>query len=122
MNLFEDEKWTQAMTITCQPGDGTRYRFIVARKDEFNLWISSVEDTKFTGYVYSIQSVNEFIAHQNQMKDREVILEYFGSDKALRIHHFLEYMSEPEHSDCNPWTARAACLTMFHYLVHEPLK
>ena len=97
-----------------EPGDGTRYEFIIVRKDPENLWCAEVNRIGFKGYLYHPISITSCL---NELEDGSIAPKH--NPQELQMHHFLLYMSEGAHSDCNPWTARAACFAMWRFLQDE---
>ncbi len=115
---------TPSMYVHLQPGDGTRYEFIVCRAygeneplDTDNLYCTCL-NIKFIGYRYHESSIREYVARVMDLEDVEQIGRKKEGEK-LVLDHFIEYISNPAHSDCSPWTARAACMAMYTFLQME---
>ena len=99
-----------------EPGDGTRYEFMVMRKDAENLYCAEVHGLTCQGYIYREFSVLECFAELVPGK-----LSFRGGKSGISelMHPYLGYITEPAHANCNPWTARAMVFAMWQFLQDE---
>ena len=95
-----------------EPGDGTRYEFMVMRRDAENLYCAEVHGLPCQGYIYREFSV------LNCMEEL-VPGELYARGNPEVFHHYIGYITEGGHSNCNPWTARAMVFAMWQFLQDE---
>jgi hypothetical protein len=107
-----------ALVVRMEPGDGTRYSFVV--------WANNGSRTKlmcagtgdgahFDGYEYSLSGVCRTIDECGQPG-------HVGHDSAGTYRAWAEHVMRTQewlgyivgHSNCNPWTAVAAMLAMWY--------
>lgn len=91
--MFSFDK-TEAFVINIQPGDATRYTFVVVPVGIE--WVSVSGTPSFSLYDYR---VDEIMAAHTRLGDMSV-----HSQEALKDFS-VQYIAE--HSHCNPYTARA---------------
>ncbi len=123
----------QALFIWLEPGDGTRYEFVVMRRPPLypgesntdNLMVATVSSITFRGYYYHDYSVQGYLDRATGRSDEDVLftreVPTGVGETSPALDEFLAYMSDSAHSACNPWTARAACLAMGEFLKQEAL-
>tara|TARA_Y100000310_G_scaffold202077_1_gene202190 strand:- start:38 stop:508 length:471 start_codon:yes stop_codon:yes gene_type:complete len=107
-------KKVSAEWMEIQPGDGTRYTFIVMEGPHSDGWLTIAgtgDGAAFSGYRYDKESLlacaDEYglwgnlrpFKHEYQQRVREC---------GILDEHFVHYMAESSHSDCSAWTAVAA--------------
>ncbi len=117
---FKNQLWGRGYFTELEPGDGTHYEFLIMRYDRSNLLCAAVShgsgSALFAGYTYRVTSVLDCLERMEGAAKEEEIYQEFG-----QIDHYLGYMTERGHSDCNSWTARAACMAMGEFLSKESL-
>lgn len=96
-----------------EPGDGTRYEFMVMRRDEEYLYCAEVHGLTFQGYPFRETSV---IDCWRELKQGETVS---ASKPEFGPHPYIGYVSDRAHANCNPWTARAAVFAMWLFLQDE---
>ena len=96
-----------------EPGDGTRYEFLIMRKDGDNLYCAEVNTLTFRGYIYRPSSI---LPCMEELKEGELSAKVDNRGPGL-IHPYLGYIADKSH--CNPWTARAAVFAMWRFLQDE---
>ena len=108
-----------------QPGDGTRYDFIVTDVPEMNQVIiaGTGKGAKFKGYTYRKASIISFLLEFPDVliNDRDTYRDKVGEIMPDRhFPPFVGYICDDKHSDCNPWTALAAMRAAYAF-IKEPL-
>lgn len=92
---------TIAHHITIEPGDGTHYEFIVSAHPLMSGMLRIAGTPHFTMYDYWIDSILATYDDIVAADDQEAV-----------SHHFISYVAERCHSDCNVFTARAMILAV----------
>ena len=95
-----------------EPGDGTRYEFMVMRKDAENLYCAEVHGLSCQGYVYREGSVLDCMGGLEPGQ-----ISFTRSTDS--IHPYLGYIAGAGHANCNLWTARAMVFAMWKFLQDE---
>jgi hypothetical protein len=101
-----------AYSVDMEPGDGTRYSFIVSETEEYHDWsvdegtivgVASVSGCMFGGQWMPLRKVREW---WEETKD--------GTPEDSLDHHFIGWiMGEMRPgTNTNPWTVRAALLAV----------
>ncbi len=116
----------KGLFVHIEPSDGTRYEFLIMRSqitDQRGLMIASVGSVGFRGYAYDTREIRDYLARAEGRIGEDVLFTSMeppasGGERRV-LDYFLAYMSEDEHSSCNPWTARAACLAAQAYFAME---
>lgn len=97
------------MRVMLEPGDATRYTFLVEESGDKNyLFVAGAP--RFDLYKYNKGAVLAFYKKYPTFTVDLSDLEFLDDD-------YIQYMSE--HSKCNPWTARAAIMAMKEYMDRE---
>lgn len=97
------------MRIVLEPGDGTRYTFLVEQSgDKDYLFVAGAP--RFDLYKYNKDAVLAFYKKYPTFTVDLTDLEFLNDD-------YIQYMSE--HSKCNVWTARAALMAMKKFIEIE---
>lgn len=105
---------TESWWILSEPGDATRYEFVVSTLPDRNdaLFIASVARgqgcPRFVGYTYNIDSLLAFRKDWAEVFDQDGTGRYRDTVRRLDSHHLIGYAAS--HSDANPWTALAALM------------
>ena len=103
----------QTKLIEIEPGDMTRYSFIVSDYNiDYVMIIGSGRGPKFEGYGYRKDSI-KFSMERFDIKIDESYRSYIRENKILDD-PYIEYIVD--HSFCNPWTAIAAILCANEFL------
>lgn len=90
------------MHIVLEPGDMTKYTFLIEPSpNKGYLFVSG--SPRFDLYEYRYELVEEFYARRLGFEEDLTDLDFMDDNFVLYIVH---------HSNCNPWTARAAIIAM----------
>jgi hypothetical protein len=111
---------TKAWNVDIQPGDGTRYSFVVSETNDRHSWgeeegrilgVASVSGSMFGGQWLPLLRVEEW---WNDTKG--------GTPDASLDHHFIGWIIHEMSpgTTTNPWTVRAALLAVLR--VTEPIR
>ena len=107
--------------ITLEPGDRTKYKFIVIDKDDDYLIISGLE-TRFYGYEFRKDSIKKFFDAVGQPPPYN---EYYrwASDLLHKENEFLSYVRDHTGGviTCNMFTALAAIYAGYIFLTEGNL-
>lgn len=97
------------MRVVLEPGDGTRYAFLVeSGANKEYLWIAG--SPRFDLYEYDRNSMLAFFRrYPNTTADL--------LDLGWMEDSYIQYIAD--HSKCNVWTARAALMAMKRYMDTE---
>lgn len=97
------------MRIVLEPGDGTRYAFLVEQSaDKRYLWVAGTP--RFDLYEYDINSMLAFFRHYPNTAADLLDLNWMEDS-------YIQYIVD--HSKCNVWTARAALMAMRQYVEQQ---
>ena len=99
MSIVEKVEYTSACRVTIQPGDGTRYRFMIVPEAKGYVFISGVDCTRFNGYTYSVDDIKHCFL---ELPKTPKTPEEFCHLPLIRYMH--------DYADCSYWEARAAVL------------
>jgi len=111
---------TLALAMRIQPGDGTAYEFLVSRSTyyfpkDYILIAKGGDGPEFGGYPYQITSIQQFmLEHRLFWQDYESYEKYVDDNKILDA-SYVGYVVG--HSKCDRWTALAAIIAGFTFLV-----
>ena len=94
------------MRIILEPGDMTRYEFLIEKGWGETLIIAGCP--RFDLYAYSEADVFQLYSLFPDLEDRE------ASHDSLFSSGIFQYIIG--HSNCNPWTARAAVIAMKKFI------
>lgn len=90
-----------------EPGDGTRYEFLIAEVEPGKLRIAAVGGARFEGYAYAVDGMRRFAARYGDALTADDYQSAIRDSGALDD-PLVEYAAEQAHSNCNRWTAVAA--------------
>lgn len=99
---------TIAHHITIEPGDVTHYEFIVSAHPREPGMLRIAGTPRFAMYDYWIESILSAYDDIVEADEQEAV-----------SHHFISYISEKSHSDCNVFTARAMILAVGRHFGHH---
>lgn len=113
---FKEATAIDAMYYHIEPGDGTRYEFVVTpyRDGKCLYCLSTSGGAKFTSSIYQIAEVQQYIDSHPKWDHRDIVtIGKMGggilTPDAMVYHIMIE-------SNCNPWTAVAALMAMNRYI------
>lgn len=115
---FKAEADIRAVYYHIEPGDGTRYEFIVTpyRDGEYLYCLSTGEGASFSSALYRIDEVQKYIDEHPKWdyKDAGDTLGYDVDGGKSTFDRMVAYITSE--SACNPWTAVAALMAMNRYI------
>ena len=103
--------------IHIQPGDGTKYELLIADWDD-EVMVSGTLCKAYWLRKNSIKSAYPCVIGEEEVSTWE--RKQIGQSEALDTnlepalqHHYVWYVAEMGHCDCNPWTARAIIIACY---------
>lgn len=100
----------KATIVEIEPGDKTKYSFIISNVDDYILIAGTGEGAMFQGYSYDKISIKEFCKKYEYSNIGYNEYQKWVSDNKILEEGYLGYIVN--HSHCNVWTALIAVFCM----------